>query len=55
MPSFVRNVEETGSQVKVSEERAMGRYEELTEMAGKFKIFYGRQEEETIKEMLKVL
>ena len=33
----------------------MGRYEELTEMAGKFKIFYGRQEEETIKEMLKAL
>ena len=33
----------------------MERYEELSEMSGKAKISYVRQEDETIKEMLRIL
>ena len=55
IPTFIAKVEKAANDIQNCEEKAFNRYSEMTELAGKFKVGYCREEDETIKEMLKIL
>jgi hypothetical protein len=55
IPDFASNVEETASSAELLESKSMARHAELTELAGKFNTEYYKEEDENIKEMMRIL
>ena len=55
IPAFIDRIEEIASTFASSEESAFKRHAELVEVSAKMKLSYGKQDDETIKEMMRVL
>ena len=55
IPTFVNLLEENASALTCSEEKAFNRHTELTELSAKMKFSYSKQDDETIKEMMRIL
>ena len=55
IPTFVNLLEENASTLTCSEEKAFNRHTELTELSAKMKFSYSKQDDETIKEMMRIL